>query len=252
MGRASRRKREQREAPPIDTIEMAVRADEYRHKQWPASVLRALLPEGEKAVATRYDPRADVFHIACESGLVLVVDRMKLVRAESVDAVVEHKPSPDLPPSVVAKQLRDLEDAWRDYQEQQQRECRCVPPGEEGSPDAPPCEQHPNGDGRQPKPGQPDAQPPPSFADQWEMAEARLAEYLIANAAIGTVCVCQDGDGHPFNVHQGSCSYAAEVLLRPIYWNNRPVPKATAPMCSGCARHVLKLRPDLLDWNPDA
>lgn len=299
-------------------------AREYGRKIWSPKVIKSLIPEGEEPIATRYDPQADAVHIACASGKTYKVGRERLTQKEceqitppelgggreiAVGGALGEPPpfgleamqqamdrfeafkAPEVRaeqaaerPSQIVQQMRELEEAWDEYQAaklqeymkaqleaarkaREQRECRCAPPGE-GDPDAPPCPVHPEGGGRdgegqgqqqgqgqggegeQQRPGEgkqeqgPQAPPvPPSFIEQWEMAEARCAEAKLAGQ-IGPTCMERECFAESEIMLKGLCDAGPEGQIIPAI--------EPGPRCAQHARLRLKEHgPMLLDWSPD-
>lgn len=294
---------------------------EYARKTWDPKIIRSLIPEGEEPIATRYDPQGDCVHIACASGKVFKVGRERLTQKECeqitppelgggrfVAGGGEGKPNPfalgepydpdefkapeergrrEETPSQIAEQMRELEQAWDDYQaaklqaymkaqleaakrEREQRECRCAPPGE-GDPDAPPCPVHPEGGGRDGEQGEqgeqqgeggegeqqqqgkgegPDGmprQPPPPVPPSF-IEQWEMAEARCAEAKLAE----QIG---PSCMEQ-ECLAESEVMLKGVCDvgpEDRIVPAIEpGPRCAQHARLRLRERgPALLDWNPD-
>lgn len=208
QARTERRRIEREERERIK----AMMTEAYRDRQWNRQALKDLLPPGEEPIATRYDPANNLLNVACASGTTYSFPMAQLERAErrTMPMMIEPFATPDNDPR---RQLREMEQAWRDYQEAKRVENERQRQTQEEQSPAP--------------------SPPPNFDEQWAIAEARCAEAIIAGA-VGDTCY-----GRIL-----SCGNEPVVLLKTPW-------RKAQPFCKTCAMDVLREDVSALDCNPN-
>jgi hypothetical protein len=239
------------------------------------SLLLACLPPGADPIATRLDPSDGSLQVACADGalhkiplgmfraaelrhaeqrsndseaprdVIAIVDQaLAEKRAAMLRNVAETmaKNGEKLTPQKAQAEVKSLEQKWdereveklQEYMKRELEEARKA------------REQH----------RQRSAPPPPqprAFLDMWEMAEARYAEWFLAQSTLLTPQEREEG-GPLCPI--GSCTAVADVMLRRLTEGGRDFDKENPewPVCAPCARKLLSTHPfgmALLDWNPE-